>query len=826
MTCSPTLCYRSIQHQPLTGIAVVLALLVCLSGCPGAGANSNGDADYDGILDEDDCGPNDRLVYPGADDPYGDSIDQDCDGADGVDQDSDGYPQNVQLDPEYGALWDCNDSDPAINPGAEDTLGNELDENCDGADGVDQDGDGFASLESGGNDCDETDFWSNPEASDAVGDGIDQNCDGVDGVDKDGDGFASQDSLGTDCDDEDPTNHPGAPDPCDGIDNDCEFDPQEVDEDGDGYFTCMGDCDDDDSSIHPGATEECNDIDQDCDGNIPSTDDDSDGDGWALCSGDCDDHNPSIHPDASEVCNGQDDDCDGQVPNDEVDADGDGWVGCGADCNDLDNSVYPGQWFETAGDGVDSDCDGSDGAASLLGASVTLAGTSGANLFGSRVAAAGDIDGDGLGDILVAAPGSNTLGGSAYPAGRTLVFTGAQLSIPRTEPLGIDDAFAVLEGEEPRDFSGTSVAGVGDVDGDGRDDIVIGAFGNGSPIANAGKVYLVLGSSISGGGTFDLGNASTSSYMWEGEMQDDALGKSVAAAGDVDGDNLDDFLIGAPYASPNGTQSGRAYLVLGSSLGSTGLFPASTIAYKFDGEGAGQWAATALAGAGDIDGDGRSDILIGAPLADGQASGAGRAYLWKGSQLSSPGTYSLDSAAIIFEGTVDSEQLGEVLGFSDDLSGDGRSEVLVGTLRSAGGSSATAGDGSLSLFLSSQLSGSSTIASTTAAHSFDGAIPGPSGQSSDVDGDGLADLLLGYPELGDGGSARLFLGAELGASGSHSEGDADLSWAGLADAGAAGYSCAGAGDINGDGKDDLLVGSYQAADSSSPGEAYLLLSSY
>ncbi|MBN93179.1 MAG: hypothetical protein CL928_03790 [Deltaproteobacteria bacterium] len=819
LRCSP-------RPAPLVSLGLWLALLLSFWGCSGAGSNSNGDTDYDGVLDDEDCGPQDRLIYPGADDPYGDGIDQDCDGFDGVDTDADGYPENVELDPEHGAMWDCNDTDPAINPGADDTVGNDVDENCDGADGVDEDGDGYASFESGGNDCDETDYWTNPDATDAVGDAIDQNCDGVDGVDADGDGYASQDTLGTDCDDTDPTNYPGAQDPCDGVDNDCEFDPNEVDEDGDGYFICMGDCDDSDDSVHPGAVEECNDIDQDCDGNIPSTDDDNDGDGWALCSGDCNDNNPAMHPEAEEVCNGQDDDCDGQLPSDEIDADGDGWVGCGADCDDLDNAVYPGQWFETAGDGVDSDCDGSDGAPSLLGASVTFHGTSGANLFGSKVAPAGDVDGDGLADILVAAPGSNTLGGSAYPAGRTLIFTGAQLSIPRIDPLGIEDAYAVLEGEEPRDFSGTSATGVGDVDGDGRDDIVIGAFGNGSPIANAGKVYLVLGSSIAGGGTFDLGDASTSPYMWEGEMQDDSLGKSVAAAGDVDGDNLDDFLIGAPYASPNGTQSGRAYLVLGSSLGSTGLVPASNIAYKFDGEGAGQWAATAVAGAGDVDGDGLSDILIGAPLADGAEPGAGRAYLWKGSQLTSPGTYNLSSASLIFQGTTDSEQLGEVVAFADDLSGDGRSEVMVGTLRSAGGGSAAAGDGRLGLYLSSQLPSSGTVASSAASHTFDGSLPGPTGQATDVDGDGLADLLLGYPELGDGGSARLFLGASLSTAGSYSETDADLSWAGLATTGTAGYSCAGAGDVNGDGKDDLIVGTYQAADSSTAGAAYLLLSSY
>jgi hypothetical protein len=147
------------------------------------------DFDDDGSLDADDCAPSDASIHPGADDPYGDGIDQNCDGVDGnaVDLDGDGYSNAV----------DCDDSDPAIHPGAEDEPGDGIDSNCDDLDGVavDLDGDGYSNAF----DCDDSDPTSYPGAPDTEGDGIDQNCDGVDGVAPPGDD--DDDSAGDDDDD-------------------------------------------------------------------------------------------------------------------------------------------------------------------------------------------------------------------------------------------------------------------------------------------------------------------------------------------------------------------------------------------------------------------------------------------------------------------------------------------------------------------------------------------------------------------------------------------------------------------------------------------------
>ena len=128
-------------------------LLLALTGCA-RDVDVIWDIDEDGSQDRDDCKPSDPAIHPGADDPYGDGIDQNCDGVDGnaVDQDRDGYSSAV----------DCDDNDPTIHPGADDPLGDGIDQNCDGIDGtaVDQDGDGYTNAV----DCDDTDPDIHPGA--------------------------------------------------------------------------------------------------------------------------------------------------------------------------------------------------------------------------------------------------------------------------------------------------------------------------------------------------------------------------------------------------------------------------------------------------------------------------------------------------------------------------------------------------------------------------------------------------------------------------------------------------------------------------------------
>ncbi len=199
---------------------------------------------------------------------------------------------------------------------------------------MDQDGDGYTQLLG---DCADFDVNIGPEAPDLVGDGRDDNCDNVDGVDFDGDGVASVASGGLDCDDGDPDVNPDAIEQCDLIDHDCDGDTSNglvttawyPDLDGDGFgadvpavdscapipqhtTTSWDDCDDDDPATHPGATEVCDDLDNDCNGIIEDHVD-GDMDGFDLCS-DCNDNDPDVRPGIMEICDGVDTNCDGETP--------------------------------------------------------------------------------------------------------------------------------------------------------------------------------------------------------------------------------------------------------------------------------------------------------------------------------------------------------------------------------------------------------------------------------------------------------------------------------------------------------------------------------
>ncbi len=273
------------------------------------------DEDGDGYDSDVDCDDHDYQVWPGAPELC-DGLDNDCDGT--IDEDFD-----LDADGVATCAGDCDDTDASIHEGALEVPYDGVDQDCDGADLVDVDGDGFRAVEAGGNDCDDTHAEVNPAHAEIPKNGLDDDCRDGDDIDGDDDGHGDDDWGGDDCDDTDPSIHPGADDiPFDGIDQDCSgSDSLDEDHDHDGYeSTAMGgdDCDDFDSEVHPGAVEVCDGADNDCDGEIdPDTsadaptwylDDDRDGygdetistvscvapDGYVDNGDDCDDTDPEI----------------------------------------------------------------------------------------------------------------------------------------------------------------------------------------------------------------------------------------------------------------------------------------------------------------------------------------------------------------------------------------------------------------------------------------------------------------------------------------------------------------------------------------------------
>jgi hypothetical protein len=326
---------------------------------------------------------------------------------------------------------DCDDGDPCTVDTC-DTDGGFCDHEP-----VDADGDGYAAMEvdgtaCSGTDCNDRDDAVHPDADLGCGADDDLDCDGVTDLDEDRDGFTSIECGGEDCDDEDDGVFPGSTDlRCDDDDRDCNGHPDhDNDDDGSDAAECDGsDCDDTDPTVNRSATEiECDGKDTDCDGYMHATED-GDRDGYAseTCvadghEADCDDSDVLIYPGAPELCDEVDQDCDGSWADGGADDDGDTHLDetCGGDdCDDTRSDTYSGA-DEVCGDGIDQDCDGSaDGLTRMLDdVRVTTTSNSSSNpalvWTGSEYAVAWDQYATGRHDIqFVRISGAGTLLGSA-----------------------------------------------------------------------------------------------------------------------------------------------------------------------------------------------------------------------------------------------------------------------------------------------------------------------------------------------------------------------------------------------------------------------------
>jgi hypothetical protein len=460
--------------------------------------------------------------------------------------------------------------------------------------------------------------------------------------------------------------------------------------------------------------------------------------------------------------------------------------------------------------------------------------------FGISVATAGDVNGDGYSDIIIGA-GSQNVGA----IGQAYVYYGSATGLSTT-------AYWIAEGEQGGAGFGASVDTGGDVNGDGYSDVIVGAPYYDNSGMDEGRAYVYYGS--------PMGLASSPAWTANGDQDEAGFGYAVGTAGDVNGDGYSDVVIGAPYRERKGvplaTDEGRAYVYHGSA---TGL--STSPAWAADGGGESAWFGHSAQTAGDMNGDGYADVIVGAPRYGGQERGhafvyhgspaglsptadltcQGGAYEWLGYSVGTAGDANGDGysdvivgapyycdpfnpnypgRAYVYHGAVappssipswsaESDQADAGLGFSagtaGDVNGDGYSDVVVGAPAYDNGET----DEGRAFVFHGSAAGLSTTLAWAAEGDQDGAEFGASvGTARDVNGDGYADVVVGAPSYDGGqtdeGRAFVYHGSAVGLS-------TTPNWTGTSNQDEArfGWSVGTAGDVNGDGYSDVIVGACQ-----------------
>ncbi len=383
--------------------------------------------------------------------------------------------------------------------------------------------------------------------------------------------------------------------------------------------------------------------------------------------------------------------------------------------------------------------------------------------LGLAASAAGDVDNDGFDDVIIGSPRADPNGtdsGIAY-----LIYGSDTLpSVIDTASLGSNGV--VFAGAAGGDLTGQSVGGGGDVNGDGFDDLIIGARGADPNGSNSGYVYIVYGSDTLPS-TFQLGDLLTMSGLGvalEGGAASDKLGEQCGFAGDVNNDGFGDVLAGAPDSDPNGkANAGRVYVVFGgSSLPDTiDMLTLGPAGITLNGAAAGNATSDQLGGAGDINDDGFDDIVFGSSTIDTtNGIDSGRVYVYFGSAGAS-GTVdlgSLGSAGIVIDGAAADDNAGSAVACNGDVNRDGFDDIAIGIQTSDPSSTANAGQvaiiyGGTSLPSTLDLGNLGALGVMLDGIGAQDLVGSGVCIGGDYDNDGFDDVLFGARQTDPGGTA-------------------------------------------------------------------------
>jgi len=445
------------------------------------------------------------------------------------------------------------------------------------------------------------------------------------------------------------------------------------------------------------------------------------------------------------------------------------------------------------------------------------------------------VNDDGIDDLILGVDGRAAETGGAY-----VLFGGsAEIDLGQIAA-GTSDAGFFIEGEAAGDRAGVSVSGAGDVNGDGKADVILGAWLNSGSESYAGASYVVYGKAD--GAPVALADVSpdgdAAGFAIRGAAMLDLSGEAVGGAGDVDGDGLSDVIVGAPWAErpedrPNGETPGLAYVIYGKAGGGAVdladvegngnaegfVILGETLGAAFDNGQLGTTGTVALAG--DVNGDGRADLVVSAPQLDADGvrySDTGAAYVVygaagdaKGGRVDLGAIDTAGSRGFSIKGAAAGDHLGHAVSGAGDVNGDGYADVIVSARQADGAAGADAGESFVvfggpdlgAISLSDLRAGTGGFVITGAeAGDLSGTTVSAAG---DVNGDAFGDLIVtarsgvhvifGKP---DGGAVDL----------------ADVA------AGLGGFvitlpqteglqsQVTGAADLNGDGFDDVVISTY------------------